>query len=56
MTEGCEGNMEAAQWTLSSLAMGDELGILLICFKGCKENIFSGDVITFDYWRIPVST
>lgn len=56
MAEGREGNMEAAQWTWSSLAVGDELGNLLICFKGHKENIFSGDVITFDYWGIPVST
>lgn len=31
MAEGCKGKIKATQWTLSSLVVGDKLGILLIC-------------------------
>lgn len=41
---------------LEQFGCGDDLGNPLICFKGHKENIFSRDVITFDYWGIPVPT
>lgn len=47
--------MEAAQWTLSSLAVDNELDLISRFFKRCKENIFGGYVITFDCWGIPVS-
>lgn len=50
-----KGNMEIAQWTFSSLAVGNELGLLLRCFKRCKENILGVCVITFDSWGILVS-
>lgn len=52
---GCEGNIEEAQWALSSVPVDDELDLLLMCFKRCKENTYFGGGITFDCWGIPVS-